>query len=283
MADTALYDAILARRSVRRYQPESLDSVTQAQVREIIAQTRPLLPANQFAVLQRDVTDREELMAALGAYGRIVSPPHYLVPYLLGDEFPLTDLGYRVEQIAVRLTALGIGTCYIGCLGREEAVRRRFALPPEARIGAFLIYGRPSEAFLDRTVNRIMYVSAGAHNKLPIERILSIGQWGTVASPPADLVPLAQAARHAPSAVNAQPWRLLWRDGKLYLALTRWNPKYAMFQEYALYDGGICMGNISLTLEALGRKGEWRMLEEDQADLPPHPQSLRPLAALELA
>jgi len=280
-----LYESILARRSVRRYDKRPLDETVLAQVQEIVSSVKPLIPGNHFEVLMQDVSPGQDLVTALGGYGRLVSPPHYLVPYATGKKHLLEDLGYRVQQIAVRLTALGIGSCYIGSLGREAAVQALFGLPKEARIGAFLAFGWPSEALGGRLFNTLVRAAAGATNKMPVERIFFQDTFETPAQPPAAFAPLIEAARNAPSAVNAQPWRFLWHGERLYLFVKRNNPKYGGGDraEYRLYDGGICMANVALALEALEMEGEWRMLSRDSANLPDHPANLQPLATLVMA
>jgi nitroreductase len=277
-----LYQAILGRRSVRRYEKEPLGEPELAQVREILAGIRPLIAENRFDVSLKDVSPGEDLVAILGAYGRLVTPPHYLVPYITGERYLLADLGFRVEQVAVRLAALGIGTCYIGTLSREAEVRARFEMPEGARIGAFLAFGWPSTARRGRLFNNVVRRAAGANNKLQVERIFFRETFDTPASPPTELAPLIEAARNAPSAVNAQPWRFLLRDGCLYQFVLKASPKYGSgaSADYRLYDGGICMSNVSLALKALGREGQWHMLEGDEADLPEHPPDLQPLAVL---
>lgn len=277
-----LYGAILARRSVRRYAGHPLGAEALAQLQAIISQVQPLVPDNRFAVLMRDVAVGEDLVETLGGYGRIVSPPHYLVPYGMGETQPLTDLGYRVEQIAVRLVRLGIGSCYIASLGREGEVRARFGLPDGARIGAFLIFGYPATSLGGRAFNAGARRVVGATNKLPAERIFFHGTFDHPSVPPRELVGLIEAARNAPSAANAQPWRFLWRDGVLYLFVQRDNRRYRAGpgSAYRFFDGGICMGNVALALEALGMAGQWQLLAEGHAGLPEHPKDLQPLARL---
>jgi nitroreductase len=279
-----LYQAILERRSVRRYDKQALDEPEMAQVREILAGAQPLVDENQCTVLLKDVKPGEDLVAILGAYGRLLTPPHYLVPYVSGEQHLLADLGYRVEQIAVRLAALGIGTCYVGTLSREADVHARFEMPKGARIGAFLAFGRPATGRRGRFINNVVRRTAGATNKLPAERIFFRETFDNPVTPSEELGPLIEAARNAPSAVNAQPWRLLWRDERLYLFVLRASPKYGSGPgaEYRLYDGGISMGNVALALEALGREGQWRMLGGDEDDLPEHPADLQPLGVLYL-
>ena len=279
-----LYDSILARRSVRRYERNPLDEATLAQVRDIIASAKPLVPENQFETLVRSTGVSEDLVTVLGAYGRIVTPPHVLAPHILGEKHLLEDLGYRVEQIAVRCAAIGIGSCYIGTLPREDVVRARFGLPQSARIGALLVFGRPATAG-GHAFNSVLRSVIGSNKRLPPERLFFQGSFTNPATPPATLAPLIEAGRHAPSAVNAQPWRFLWRDGRVHVFVTKDNARYGNGPgraAYCLYDGGICMANISLAMEALGTRGRW-LLHDDhfvQSDVPEHPADLRPLATL---
>lgn len=280
--ESNLYQAILARRSVRRYEGRLLEASALEQVQQVISEVKPLVPGNSFEVLLRDVAPGEDLVQTMGGYGRIVSPPHYLVPFSLGKEFALIDQAYRVEQIAVRLAALGIGTCYVGSVGREDQVRARFGLPATARSGAFLSLGYAASGRRGRAFNALMRRAAGATNKLPLERIFFHETFDNPSAPPAELEPLLQAARHAPSAGNAQPWRLLWRAGTLYLFVQWENRRYGS-QEYSLYDGGLCMSNVALALEALGMEGRWELLPDAENDLPEHPAELKALARLALA
>lgn len=282
LSQAGLYEAILARRSVRRYDSRPLDEGTLAQVEEIVSRVKPLVLENRFEVLIREHPPGEDLVAVLGGYGRFVTPPHYLGPYMLGQEHLLEDLGYRVEQIAVGLSALGIGSCYIGTLRREEEVQVRFGLPEDARIGAFLIFGRPSGTLGGRAFNTLMRWGAGASRKLSAARIFFQDSFDNPVTPFPAVSPLIEAARHAPSAVNAQPWRFLWHDGRLYLFVTRHNRRYGSGpqQRYSLYDGGICMANVTLALEALGMEGRWVMLSGTEPDMPEHPAHLRPMATL---
>lgn len=277
-----LYQAILSRRSVRRYEKKPLDEATLAQVREIISGVRPLVPENGFEVLVRDEVVGEDLVTVLGGYGRFYTPPHSLAPYILGEEHVLEDLGYRTEQIVLRLAALDIGSCYIGVLKREDEIRVRLGLPEGARIAAFLVFGRPATTLGGRTFNTLMRRVLGGHRRLPVERIFFQDTFDNPVAPPAEISPLIEAARVAPSGVNAQPWRFLWREGRLFLFVTKSNPKctIAGSQEYALHDGGVCMANVALAMEALGMEGQWVMLEGTEPEIPDHPADLRPLATL---
>jgi nitroreductase len=279
-----LLSAIMQRRSVRRYRDQPLDREMLAKIDAIVDDVNPLIPANRFRVMRRDVVTGEDLIAAMGGYGRILSPPHYLVGYTIGTEHPLVDLGFRMEQIAVGLVKLGISTCFIGSLGRTSNVRVRFRLSRDAHMGAFLIFGYPAENIAGRTINAMIRRAAGATNKLPVDEIFYHGDFDNPSTPPQGVATLLEAARSAPSADNAQPWRFLLRDGTLTLFVRRSNTRYGskpVMQQYRYFDGGVCMSNVSMALRALEQKGSWVLLDPSSPEIPPHPDTLEPLARLE--
>ena len=169
--DDPLYRAILQRRSVRRYDKSPLDADTLQRVRDLVAATKPLVPENPWQVLYQDDLAREDWSALFGAYGGILTPPHVLGALLVGQRHPLTDLGYRAEQLAVGLTALGLGSCFVGTFTREARLRERLGLPQDAQIGALLVYGRATTSLAGKGVNSAMRALAGAANKLSLERL----------------------------------------------------------------------------------------------------------------
>ncbi len=156
MNESPLYQAIMARRSVRRYATQPLPEAVLEQVRALADAVQPLVSANRFSMLLRSDLVQHNLVALLGAYGHLITPPHAMVPYLQGTVHPLTDLGYRVEQIVVRMTALGIATCYIGTLPQEERARQLLALPSDARIGALVVFGYAAETIGGRAFDGLV-------------------------------------------------------------------------------------------------------------------------------
>jgi nitroreductase len=91
-------------------------------------------------------------------------------------------------------------------------------------------------------------------------------------------------SRWSPSAVNTQPWRLLWRNGELTLFVTRHNPRYhdENGQTYRLYDGGICMANLAISLREAGLQYAWRLYTENE-NITDTPQNMQPLASLSVS
>ncbi|MBN1349840.1 nitroreductase family protein [candidate division KSB1 bacterium] len=282
--DESLYNAILSRRSIRRYRKQALDADTMEKIRDLAANSLPLVSDNRFEAIIRDTTDGENLASVVGGYGRIVSPPHYLVPFVTGETHLLEELGFRLEQLAVRMTSMGIGSCYVGCIFREQHVKSMFGLPRSARCGSLLAFGLPPDSIGGKTFNSVTRFVIRATDKLPAERILFSESFEQPDLPPENLKPLIEAVRLAPSAVNAQPWRFIWKDGRLHLFIKRRTAQYGsgVKQDYKYIDAGICMANISLAMEAGGIKASWRFHETSDSPAPKCLQELQPVAWIDL-
>ncbi len=280
-----LYEAIVNRRSVRRYREEPLDKQLLSMVDDIVARVSPLIPDNHVRAMRRDVISGEDLIAAMGGYGRILTPPHYLVASAVGSRGPLVDLGYRLEQIAVQMVRLGISVCFIGSLGREDNVRVRFRLNRTARTGAFLIFGFPAQSVTGRTINSVIRRARGEESRLGAADTFYHGSFDRAGVPPKQLATLVEAARLAPSANNAQPWRFLWQGDTLYLFVQKLNRRYgsqSAMQEYRYFDGGTCMANVMMAMQTADLFGRWELLGDRQSGIPEHPPTLEPLAKLVL-
>ena len=280
--NTKLYETILNRRSIRRYEPRPLSSGDIVQIEKEITRIKPLHPENHFTALIKNTTNGEDLATLVGGYGKLLSPPHYLVPSMTGNSFALADLGFCTERLVLHLTSLDAGTCYVGTIGQEEKVRNHFQLDAAARVGALVAFGRPAKG-VGRAINSLIRKGVGATNKLPAEKIFFMDTFNNPGTPSTDLAPIIEAARLAPSAVNAQPWRLLWTEDQLFLFVTQTNSRYPASKiDYRLYDGGICMANISVALEAIGQAATWRFLAVTNSDIPPHPENIQPLASIKI-
>jgi nitroreductase len=282
LKDVAIYPYILSRRSVRKYDQRQLNSADQARIKIILNTTRSLIPDSKFEVILKSKTKGEDLVEILGAYGRFITPPYYLVPYTSEGKNSLVDLGYHSEQIAIQLWLKGIGSCFIGCLSRQKKVRQLFQLPADAQIAAFLVFGYPGEGFGFGTITEITKSIMGIRARKPVEEIFFQDSFDHPAMPVGLWQKITEAARMAPSAVNAQPWRFLLRKNELYLFSMQNNRKYVLpeNQDYSLHDSGLCMANIDLALTSFDQKFEWKLLN-GELDFDNHfPEQLFPLAKL---
>ena len=281
MPDRSLYDAILARKSVRRYAP-TVDAEILERVQEACASVQALVPDNRFTATVQALQPNRDLVALLGTYGRLVAPPYVIVPSIEGANHSLADLGFRAEQIVIRLTRLGLGTCYVGTLQQEDKTRQLYDLNPNQRVGAVIAFGFPTSSVVGKTFNLFVRSMAGATNKRSLDHLYYTDLNEDPTTPPASWAPLIEAARNSPSAVNAQPWRFMGKGNHLFIFSLRHSQKYGSGPgaAYKYYDCGLCMANIYLAMQALDINGSLRLCSEPEEGMPAYPQDYQLLAEL---
>jgi nitroreductase len=251
--DSELYQAILKRRSTRRYDPRPLDDRLLDEVVQLASEARPLVEGNTFGYRLVRRVEKEDLGAFLGMYGALVSVPHLLVPHIVGGRHALTDLGFRMEQVAVRITAMGLASCFIGALSSVEAVNRRFGLVKDAAVGAALVVGRAPKRLGSKAVNAIVRGAAGGTGRRAMDTLCFDAEREAAGDPPPAWDAVLEAGRWAPSARNVQPWRFLREGHLLHVAVVQRAWRYGHQQAYRWFDVGACLGNMHLAAISLGR------------------------------
>jgi len=263
-----LYDAILARRSVRMYERTPLPEPLLDEVRTAVEGVSALSPELPFSCAVQAVAEGDDIVSAMGGYGRLLSIPHVLVPAIGDGPNSLIDFGYRVEQLVVRLTQLGLGTCWLGALTHRASVVARFGPAEGTTIAAIVAFGRTAQNTASRAVNSAIRSVVGANRKKRVQEFT----WRDTVGSPAALTELEskvlEALRASPSTGNAQPWCVVLSGGLLFLGV-RTDARYYRLSGnvgYDQVDAGIGMANVSLAIEALKHPSRWQLLLNDATE-----------------
>ena len=154
-----LFEAIEARRSIRRFDPavdippETVERLLNA---AILAENAGNRQPWHFYVV-RDPGQREGLMAAAHGQGFIGQAPVAIVVCADADKsggrygqrgrelYCLQDTAAAVDHILLAAVALGLGSCWVGAFDEGEAARV-LGLPDNHRPVAILPIGKPAEA-----------------------------------------------------------------------------------------------------------------------------------------
>ncbi|MBM3323591.1 hypothetical protein FJY69_08970, partial [candidate division WOR-3 bacterium] len=214
-----VYDAILSRRSARRYDGRPVPEALLSAVRDYAPRIEPLQPGVAFRYQVESVHPGDSITAAMGGYGMIISAPCVIVPLLAASPHALVDFGFRTQQLVVLLTQLGLGSCWVGALMRERKALSRFGAPPGFRTGAVIAFGYPDTRVAGRAVNTLVRAAVGASRKKPLEKFVWADRFGKPATLTAAQMRVLEALRAAPSTGNAQPWHVVIRPGTLCLAV----------------------------------------------------------------
>ena len=254
---------IFERKSIRQYRSESIQSELLARIPDWVEGVQGLEQASHFAADIHDFDLREKPSQALGGFGRIMSPPHFLAPLIIGGEHALVDLGFRTQQIVMDMWGHGIGSCYIGCVHRQKRAKTALGVPTEATIAAFIVFGVPDWNQPERLYRQISRLFTRSHRRKPLEDLFLDSDWQEMATEASILRHVLEAGRHAPSAMNAQPWRFRIKDGKLavFAKINDANRIYDLNQDYPLHDAGICLANMYMAAREFGCAIEWNLSE----------------------
>jgi nitroreductase len=258
-----LYDAILARRSVRRYEKRTVPIETLDAIRDYASHIEPLEPATPFSYSVLPVAQGDEITAAMGGYGKLVSAPHVIVPFIKDGPNALADFGFRIQQLVIYLTQLGLGSCWVGALTRKAALFAKYSVPAGMTTGAIIAFGYESRSRPGRLANRVLRGAIGASRKKPLEKFVWTGRFGEAAALTGFQTEVLEALRASPSTGNAQPWCAVLLGGVLYFSV-REDARYYRLTDnvgYHLVDAGIGMADISLALRALGHPANWTLLD----------------------
>ena len=113
-----LYDAIFYRKSIRNYTNKNIKSSLMEEVKNICSNITYL---NENLNIKAHIVDRGHLIQFLLGKACEVKAPHYLVITSNKGEKTLENIGYVAEEILLKMTSLGIATCWLKCnLKRED-------------------------------------------------------------------------------------------------------------------------------------------------------------------
>ncbi|MDP4152241.1 MAG: nitroreductase family protein [Bacillota bacterium] len=178
-----LYEAILKRKSVRKYEDKEIDSNILDEINGFISSLQPIYS---------DINVKFTLVESKNMPKYFENSPAILSPYyvvITSQSKPWfgENAGYMGEKLIAFLTAKEIGTCWIGTLKPKKSA---FELPYVISIA----FGYAKDQLFRENLEEI--------NRKPINEIC-------LKNPESDFLKQAvQAIRIAPSGINRQPWRI---------------------------------------------------------------------------
>ena len=171
-------EIIQKRKSIRKYDLTPLDAAMLTKVQAQIAGATPLYPDIKYSI--------EIVSKIKGMYN--VKAPHYLIFGSEEQEGAYENIGFIGQQLDLFFSGLGLGSCWLGSSKPEE--KEDSSLPHIVSMA----FGKPAEplhrAMCEFKRKPLAEISEGTDQRL-------------------------EAARLAPSAVNAQNWFFVAENGKI--------------------------------------------------------------------
>lgn len=263
---------IRRRYSCRTYAPEPIAAEHRAALEAFMTtkQRGPLGSAARFRLIAATPDDTGALRR-LGTYGFIKGATGFLIGAVRSGPGDLEDYGYLLEEIVLRATALGLGTCWLGGTFTRSSFTARFGgLARDESIPAVVSTGYPGDDGTERIHER-----EHGDRRFPPDELFFAGEWaepllpGTAGAGADGYGAALEAVRTAPSATNRQPWRIVHRgaDWHFYLARTKGYGRGSLafrllrIADLQRVDLGIAMCHFELAARQAGHRGSWRVAD----------------------
>ncbi len=206
--DMGLYEAIKKRKSVRKYKEESLDHKIKDEINKYILQCNSIYEGQELTLTLVDNTNLDNKnKAGLGFAGGLfkINAPHFIVAVSKSKEGFLENAGYVQEQLVLKLTKMGIATCWLGTYD-EKYLRQLLNLKESQSIINVIALGYEYEGkSLASSIRNI----AGAYKRKSIDEFVYYKEFGnsirSFAHFDKTLENICTMSSLCPSANNGQP------------------------------------------------------------------------------
>ena len=214
-------DLMKQRTSWRSYVSVPLEKPVMDEVRAIIGRhgKGPLGKEVEWIIIDRH--DGSHKREKLGTYGFIQNARYFIGGSSLPERYCFLDYGYLMEAIILELTAIGLGTCWLGGTFNRGEFAKAIGLKPGLEIPAVTPFGYTSRV---RSLgDRIIRTTAGSRNRKAWSELFFENAAGKplVSSQHPECTLMLEMIRIAPSASNLQPWRIICHGKRIDFYLDR--------------------------------------------------------------
>ena len=252
-----LIDAVNNRYSMRTFKSDPVNAETRQKILNYAEQiSNPFGPKIRIKFIEKRTSANGE---KLGTYGIIKNANLFLGVAVKNVDGAQEGLGYEFEQLVLYMTSLGLGTCWIG--GTFDRGAFAEAMKPEADEIFTIIcpigYGTGRKRFFEK----IMRANMKADSRLSWDQLFFKNDFATplTANDCPDYEEALELVRQAPSAVNKQPWRVVF-DGKAFHFYENHSMAAAENFDIQRVDMGIAFNHFELAAQERGLAGHFEKL-----------------------
>ncbi len=255
------YDLIKKRTSVRNYDRQEIGTSVLEEINNYCTALNrgPFNNEVRMKLLDLGQLDRQELKN-LGTYGIIKGARYYILAAIRETDTALEDLGYCLENVIIKATSLGLGTCWLGGTFKRTAFASAMHLDEGEMLPAITPIGYPSRE--ESAKGSLIRFGAQSHKRKPWKELffLEKAERPLAESEAGPFRNALEAVRLGPSASNRQPWRLIRDDNGAYHFFLKENIIYnRILGKYKMQfiDIGIAMSHFELVAREEKLPGGW--------------------------
>jgi len=254
------------RKSIRTFQKKPLNSDDLGKISNYLNKLENLEGpfGNQFEfklLIEQETLEKDQI----GTYGFIKNPQGYIFGSSIIETKSLFDYAFVLENIVLYLTALGIGTCWLGGRFRKQEAMSQLTLSENEIIPAItpIGYAHDKKRLKEKMIRTVLQ----ARKRKSENELFFYEAFG---QPLGDRGKEFQRALHyvrvAPSAQNKQPWRLIFNSdlSQVHFYVTNPladHPLYMCEPQYL--DIGIAYNHFKAGLDEVEISGKLKMAEPD--------------------
>lgn len=251
-----IIEAIKERRSVRSFDGNALNS-------DIVAKLTNAVE-NSYTLFGGSLTVRLKSFDLKGdykpaTYGVIKGASDFFLLGMGDDEASALTAGFQFEQVVLKATMLGLGTCWIAGTFKGSQFNRGEEWPEGESLKIICPVGVPAQ---QRFFEKFARFTMGSQNRKPFTSLFFDTDFSTPLNAGNKFAESLEMLRLAPSSTNSQPWRALVNGDKV---LFYYRPKSPV----AVVDMGIGLCHFYETELFNGFKGRF----EKESDCPAAPEN----------
>lgn len=259
-------ETIKKRVSVRTYEAKKLSEIDKEKLlKEINQLTNPFGENVRIHLIEKDIVSNGE---KLGTYGVIKGAKTYLGVSVDKSEYGLIAAGYQFENLILYATNMELATVWLAAtFSRNQFatamdIRDDELFPAISPIG----YAAGKKSFTERLMRKTMK----SDNRKEWDEIFFQDFFGNSLSKEEANVytkPL-EMLRLAPSATNAQPWRVVKKQGLYHFFQTHKNNASEDEKMIKKVDIGIALSHFHQTVLEAGLTGNFEKQSDFEIDIP---------------
>lgn len=182
-------------------------------------------------------------------YGTINGASWYFLMGTDSTEESQLSLGFRMEQVVLKATSMGLGTCWIAATFKGTTFADAAQFPSDTPLQVVMPVGYPAEK--KSLKEKLMRATLGSAKRKPMSDLFIVNDNSEYYKP-------LEMMRLAPSSTNSQPWRAEVDGDTVYFY-------YEKKSEASILDLGIGLSHFYLSAKEMGIEGSLSICKEAPA------------------
>jgi len=260
MMENKIIDAIKKRYSSRTFSNRTIPKETIGYIQDFLGRPlkAPFGSETSFKLVPTRMTGIKDA-EKIGTYGFTKGAMYFIAGKVKKSANCFEDFGFVFEKIILKMTELGLGTCWLGGTFKRKDFYKILDCREDELIPAVTPLGYSNEKKGFRDV--VMRSLAGSDKRMAWEELFFREGKPLGKKEAGEFKQALEMVRIAPSSSNNQPWRISMDKDlfHFYIKSSGSGKKDSLRDKLKRMDIGIAMYHFDASVNTRGLKGEWQM------------------------